>query len=79
MRILFFLSLFSGGNAFALPPDQGHTPWREVICYVKDSRGVEYTARGFRERLARVQRQALRECQFYSERPSTCRLLRCRP
>jgi hypothetical protein len=59
--------------------DSGGDAWREVVCYTKDSRNIEYSARGFKGNLSRVKRRALNVCRRYSERPSTCRLLRCRP
>lgn len=72
------ISIFQIPSAHAIPPDSGRDPYRQVTCYVKDSRGVEYRATGLYGDIDWVQRKAFRRCYDASERPSTCRLLRCR-
>jgi hypothetical protein len=80
-----YLTLFLAGALFALPAlgavpfDSGGNPWQRVTCYATDIKNISYTAQGFKRQEDWVRREAIRACQYRSERPSTCRLLRCRP
>lgn len=80
MKILILTAvLFSSFGSLALAAPENLNNFRRVVCYAKDSQWNEYQASGFRRDLNRVKRQAIRVCEYYSERPSTCRITRCRP
>lgn len=55
----------------------GVSPIRWWTCWVKDAPNVDYVGRAY-GRKERAVREAFRQCQTLSKRPSTCRLLRCR-
>lgn len=80
MKILLLIAvLFSAHGSFAQAAPESLEDLRRVVCYARDSQWHEYQASGFRRDLQRVKRQVIRVCEQYSERPSTCRLTRCRP